>query len=86
MNKIISFVKSLFTTNYDDSMIQNCISDYWNLKTYMLGCTSKAELKDLMDEVEYYDSAYFGLVPSDLLDKHITELETIYKDLFHTLA
>lgn len=83
---IIKLFKSLFIKNYSDTMIQNCISDYWSLKTCMLGSTSKAELNDFMIEVEYYDNAYFGLVPQDLLDKHIDDLETIYKDIFHTLA
>ena len=86
MNKLINFIKSLFINSYDDNLIQQCISDYWGLKTYMLGCKSKAELTDIMDEVEWYDNAYYGLVPHDLLDKHITDLETIYKDIFHTLA
>lgn len=86
MKQFIKYITSLFTNSYKDENIQKCISDYWSLKTYMLGCTSKSELKDLMLEVEYYDNAYYGLVPNELLDKHINDLEEIYKDIFHTLA
>jgi hypothetical protein len=83
---MLKFIKSLFINDYKDEIIQNCISDYWKLKASILECTSKAELNDLQIEVEYYDSAYFGLVPDDLLDKHISDLQRFCNDIFHTLA
>ena len=60
---------------YDD-MIQKCLSDSWKMQEALLNAGSLAEVESIYWDIEYFESAYRGLVPGEFL---LVQIDRLYE-------